>query len=117
MGLNSTEVAYGFGQMGSGYLDDTGALTPPTGSVIVAITCIDATKFTTLTADTSYYEAADGSDGIAFIGTAAQVTSNGANSEAIASADEFPKGVTIYGRWTACTLASGKVIVYYGPAS
>ena len=40
MGINSTEVAYGFGQLGSGYLDDTGALTPPTGKVIVAIQVI-----------------------------------------------------------------------------
>ncbi len=116
MGINSTEVAYGFGQMGSGYLDDTGALTPPTGSVIVAIQVIAAAKFTTLTADTSFYEAADGSDGVAFIGTASQVTSNGANSEAIAATDQFPAGVTIYGRWTACTLAEGTVVVYYGPA-
>ena len=116
MGLNSTEVSYSFGQMGSGYLDDTGALTPPTGSVIVAIQIVSAAKFTTLTADTSFYEAANGSDGIAFIGTASQVTANGANSEAIAAADEFPTGMTIVGRWTACTLAAGKVVVYYGPA-
>ena len=42
MGINSTEVSYGFGQLGSGYLDDTGALTPPTGKVIVAIQVIAA---------------------------------------------------------------------------
>jgi hypothetical protein len=114
MGVKSQEIAYQFGQMGSGYLDDTGALTPPTGTVIVAITVIAAAKFTTLTADTAGYTAADGSAGIAYVGTASQVTANGANSEAIASGDEFPKGVTIYGRWTACTLASGTVIVYYG---
>tara|TARA_R100000234_G_scaffold92236_2_gene60412 strand:- start:1017 stop:1346 length:330 start_codon:yes stop_codon:yes gene_type:complete len=109
MGLNSTEVSYSFGQMGSGYLDDTGALTPPTGSVIVAIQIVSAAKFTTLTADTSFSE-------VAYIGTASQVTANGANSEAIAAADEFPTGMTIVGRWTACTLAAGKVVVYYGPA-
>ncbi len=108
MGINSTEVSYGFGQLGSGYLDDTGALTPPTGKFIVAINIIANAKFTTLTAD-----AAQGND-VAFIGTAAQVDGNGANSEAIAAADEFGKGTTLYGRWTACTLASGTVIVYYG---
>ena len=108
MGINSTEVAYGFGQLGSGYLDDTGALTPPTGKVIVAIQVIADAKFTTLTADT-----AQGNDA-AFIGTAAQVAGNGANSEAIASGDLFGKGTTLYGRWTACTLASGTVVVYYG---
>ena len=115
MGSKSDVVDYGFGQMGSGYLDDTGALTPPTGMVIVAISCVDTCKFTTLTADTSGYKLADGSKGVAYIGTASQVTANGANSEAIAAADEFAKGLTIYGRWTACTLASGKAIVYYGP--
>ncbi len=108
MGINSTEVSYGFGQLGSGYLDDTGDLTPPTGKVIVAINVIANAKFTTLTADTS-----QGNDA-AFIGTAAQVTGNGVNSEAIAAADEFGKGTTLYGRWTACTLASGTVVVYYG---
>jgi len=108
MGINSTEVSYGFGQLGSGYLDDTGAFTPPAGKVIVAINVIANAKFTTLTADT-----AQGNDA-AFVGTAAQVTGNGANSEAIVAADEFGKGTTLYGRWTACTLASGTVIVYYG---
>ena len=47
MGINSQEVSSGFGQMGSGYLDDTGALTPPTGKVIVAITVVAAAKFST----------------------------------------------------------------------
>ena len=37
MGINSTEVAYGFGQLGSGFCDTAGAFTPPTGKVIVAI--------------------------------------------------------------------------------
>ena len=108
MGINSTEVSYGFGQMGSGYLDTTEALTPPTGKVIVAVSVIANAKFSRLTADTS-----QGNDA-AFIGTAAQVAGNGTNSEAIAAADEFGKGATLYGRWTACTLASGTVIVYYG---
>ena len=63
MGVKSQEIAYQFGQMGSGYLDDTGALTPPTGTVIVAITVIAAAKFTTLTADTAGYTASDGSTG------------------------------------------------------
>ena len=30
MGINSTEVAYGFGQMGSLFNDGTAACTPPT---------------------------------------------------------------------------------------
>ena len=32
MGINSTEVAYNFGQLGSGHVQGTSALTPPTGN-------------------------------------------------------------------------------------
>ena len=113
MAINSTEVSYGFGQMGSGYLDDTGVLDPPTGKTIVAITVLADAKFTTLTADTAGYTATDGYTGTAYIGTGGQVVSNGTNSEAIVAGDLFPRGITIYGRWTRCTLASGRVIVYY----
>ena len=38
MGINSTEVAYGFGQLGSVFNDTASAITPPTGKVFVAIT-------------------------------------------------------------------------------
>ena len=37
MGLNSTEVAYGFGQMGSVYTDLDQVIIPPKDHVIVAI--------------------------------------------------------------------------------
>ena len=37
MGQNSTEVAYGFGQLGSAYSDVANIIVPPTGHVIVAI--------------------------------------------------------------------------------
>jgi hypothetical protein len=37
MGQNSTEVAYGFGQMGSAYTDLAKPIVPPQGMVIVAI--------------------------------------------------------------------------------
>ena len=47
MGINSTEVAYGFGQFGSAITDSTSAaLYPPRGLAIVAITSIsDSTAF------------------------------------------------------------------------
>ena len=116
MGINSTEVSFGFGQMGSAYLDDTGAYTPPTGKIIVAITIVAAdTRFTLLTPDTSGY--LDGTTGAALKGASAYigtstVAQNGAQAEAIASGDTFPAGITIYGRWTAVTLAAGTVIMY-----
>jgi hypothetical protein len=37
MGINSTEVAYGFGQLGSAYTDLAKPIVPPQGMVIVAI--------------------------------------------------------------------------------
>ena len=37
MGQNSTEVAYGFGQMGSAYTDLATPIVPPQDMVIVAI--------------------------------------------------------------------------------
>jgi len=37
MGINSTEVAYGFGQMGSAFSDVAKPIVPPQGMVIIAI--------------------------------------------------------------------------------
>jgi len=112
MGINSTEVAYGFGQMGSAFLDDTGAFTPPTGKVIVAITTLTLTKFTTLTPSN------DTPSNTYFTGTTvvAAATGNGVNAEAIVNTDPFPEGITIYGKWSACTLASGSAYLYFAQA-
>ena len=112
MGINSTEVSYGFGQMGSAYLDDTDAFTPPTGKVIVAISIIAEAKFTLLTPSN------DTPSNTYYAGTSvtAAATGNGANAEAIASGDAFPRGLTIYGRWSACTLADGTAVLYFGEA-
>jgi len=106
MGINSTEVAYGFGQMGSGFVDDTGAFTPPTGKVIVAVQFISDSTITTLTAIN------DGDE--AYFGTGTQTANNGANSEAIDSGNTFPAGVTVFGRYSALTLATGSAIAYFG---
>jgi hypothetical protein len=106
MGINSTEVAYGFGQLGSGFLDDTGALTPPAGMVVIAVDLLEDSTFTQLRAANS--------NTAAYIQVGTQVANNGANSEAIDSSNTFPKGKTIFGRWDAVTLATGSAIVYYG---
>lgn len=46
MGINSTEIAYGFGQMGSAITDSTSAtLYAPKGGVIIAITSLEAATF------------------------------------------------------------------------
>ena len=55
MAINSQEVAYQFGQHGSAITDSTSeVLHPPKGLVIVSITALAETKFTTLSADSNY---------------------------------------------------------------
>ena len=132
MGVNSTGVAYGFGQMGSGHIKASATdLMPPAGSVIVAITMLADVSFAVLTADThlngSNVAAKQGGDGTAYIGTGTQILANGIDADdtdtvesvAIASTVVFPKGLTIYGRWTSVSLNADSdhgVICYYGPA-
>ena len=131
MGLNSTEVAYQFGQHGSGHMKSATDLYAPTGKVIVAITMLENIKFEAtngLVADTTYVDvttAAASEDGVAYFGTGTQVLPNGEDvdgdtvaSVVVANTVEFPKGVTIYGRWTSVALSTGYthgIIVYYGP--
>tara|TARA_R110002012_G_scaffold17497_1_gene65936 strand:- start:161 stop:565 length:405 start_codon:yes stop_codon:yes gene_type:complete len=133
MGVNSTEVAYNFGQMGSGHIKANATnIKPPLGRVIVAITMLEDVKFDQLVADTSGASTlVDQSsptdtrgDGIAFFGTAAQTRANGLDNsdstvESVVVADTvvFPTGLTIYGRWTRVSLQTDYthgVILYYG---
>ena len=96
------------GQGGGAWLDDTGAFTPPTGKVIVAINVVTATTFTTLTPSN---EVGTHYPGTTKVSTAA---GNGVNAEAIVAGDSFPVGQWLYGRWSACTLAGGSVFLYFG---
>lgn len=97
-----------FGQLGSAFVDDGGAYAPPAGKVVVAITCLADTTFTVLTPEAT---------GDCF-GLAAS-SGQGTNNEVIDSSNVFPKGITIYGRWSAVTAAAAStagVILYLGPA-
>ena len=132
MGINSTEVAYGFGQMGSGHIKAAANdLLPPAGSVIVAITMLADVSFAVLTADIHLNglntAANQGGDGTAYFGTGTQILANGIDAddtdtvESVVVANDvvFPKGLTIYGRWTSVSLQADSthgVICYYGPA-
>ena len=82
------------GQAGCLFEDGTDAIT---GKKIIAIQFLEDTTFTTLTPES-----------VDYIGT------SGGNGDAIDSANTFPQGVTIFGRWTGFTLASGSVIAYLG---
>ena len=118
MGINSTEVTYGFGQMGSAYVAATGQYTPPVGKIVVAITILDVTGFTTLTGDTTQYANTAGTlpTGATNAGTAfvqsTSVDAQGANDSNVANSVQFPKGITIFGRWTAVTPKDNGILVY-----
>jgi len=126
MGINSTEVAYGFGQLGSVYTTASSEeINPPTNKVFVAITMLSDTIFDDaggLVADIPL----SGSD--QYIGTeepahdlaaAGETTDEGTGGLIIGGTTEgdavtFPKGITIYGRWTEIDVYSGAVIAYIG---
>ena len=93
------------GQAGSIFVSGTSAITCKNG-VFVAITFLENTVFANdgLTAEESEKYPSD-------TGTGTDISS--ANGAAI-DGESFPKGVTIYGRWTSFKLASGLVIAYRG---
>jgi hypothetical protein len=103
MGQNSTEVAYGFGQLGSMFSETTATLTPPTGKVFIAITMLDDTAFDGLVADNN------GAAGLEYAGTGTaahdaalnpDLGESGGGGQVVSNTITFPKGLTIYGRWT-----------------
>ena len=109
MGQNSTEVAYGFGQLGSGFSDEAVAVTPPTGKVIIAMTFLEDTVLGAMVADVQ-------SDTAYFSHTTA-VANNGGGAAETDTATLFPAGLTVYGRWTSVTpraSTTGGVIFYFG---
>ena len=109
MGQNSTEVAYGFGQIGSGFSDEAVAVTPPAGKVIIAMTFLEDTVLSAMVADVQ--------DNAAYFSHTAAVANNGGGAAETDAATIFPKGITVYGRWTSVTppaSTTGGVIFYYG---
>ena len=119
MGINSTEVAYGFGQLGSGFVNTTGAFTPPAGRVIIAIQFLADTELSGLVADISQHDTVvDATNTGFFSHTAVVPVIHGAGADPTDDVTIFPKGLTIYGRWTSVTLETedldGGFICYFG---
>ena len=83
------------GQLGSIFENATTAYS---SKQIVAIQFLEDTKFTTLTTDSTIFPGTHADD----------------NGIQIDNNDVFPQGMTIFGKWTAFTLASGSVIAYQG---
>ena len=120
MAINSTEVAYAFGQMGSVLITGTDPVTSnevtavsadaanPAGAnaVFCAITFLEDTVF----AGTNGLVSTDNDK---FVNSDSGQTAISVNTDTTDS-EVFPKGVTIYGRWTKIDLDSGKVIAYIG---
>ena len=108
-----------FGQLGSAYCNtQAGVIKPPTGMVIVAIQFLVDTKLSELVSAEP--------DNIANVAVAAHNLSGGSETAvegsgglAIPNTAVFPKGLTIYGRWTSISQAdanntAGGYLVYFG---
>ena len=93
------------GQLGNTFVDTTGAVTPPAGKVFVALSFLADTSLSALVAENTN-----------FCSTSAG--GSGSGGDAIASAQIFPKGFTLYGRFTSFTLSAAAstagVIAYIG---
>ena len=104
---------FAFGQMGSIFVTGTTAVTSNgvTGmhnKIFMAITFLEDTVFASgsggLVAETEQLFPDDA-------GTGTDIDADGGDDT---DSETFPKGVTIYGRWTSILLDSGKVIAYIG---
>ena len=129
MGINSTEVSYGFGQLGSVYTTaSSDAITPPTNKVFVAITMLADTVFDSsagLVAERKlvsggYANVSSVRTGDVYIGTEepahdlGTATDDEGTGGKVVDSVTFPNGVTIYGRWTEIDVNSGSVVAYIG---
>ena len=131
MGQNSTEVAYGFGQFGSTFLDGDGSKIDLNGAnakyYVCAISFLEDTNFST---DPLGLHALDGGVDLGmgnthFISsedTHTLDTDWGAETDAadddgkvVTTSHTFPKGVTVYGMWEHVELNSGACICYVAP--
>ena len=105
------------GQYGSVYTTGSSEeINPPTNHIFAAITFLDDTVF-------------DGSGGLIseaptkFINTetaahdltAGEETEEQGTGGAVVDSVTFPKGITIFGRWTEIHVNSGKIIAYIAP--
>ena len=98
------------GQLGSVFSDDTTAIIPPAGLVFIAITIVAAdSKF----ASDDGLVPEDG-DGQTYISTETASTSVTSGGTVIDVNNQFPAGITLFGRWSKITLGEGSIIAYVG---
>ena len=106
----------GLGQAGSVFIDASGAASPPTGKVFLAITfladtILDASGGLVAENENQYanteaaaHNEADGSE----------TTTQGSGGLQIDASNTFPAGITIFGRYTEIDITSGMVLAYIG---
>ena len=127
MPINSTEVSYGFGQMGSMFVDTANTqIKPPTGKVFVAITFLADTQLELLATNAGGLTADTTDPNIEYIGTdvaahnvsvGSETAISGGGGVIVDGSNTFPSGVTIYGRWTSAEIkngGTGLMIAYIG---
>ena len=101
-----------FGQFGSVLVDNTVDNVKPTeGKVFVAITMLSDCTFDTQSSDNGGLVAEDGA---VWASTVASSTGSSSSGKTVTASYTFPKGVTIYGRYTEIDLATGTCIAYVG---
>ena len=105
------------GQAGSVFADGNSQLVPPIGIVFVAITFLSDSTFD---GDTGGLVAETPSK---FINTAEAANNLGAGNATrdegeggliVDASNTFPKGATIFGRWTQIDLNAGLIVAYIG---
>lgn len=118
-------TGYDFGQNGSIFTDAATKVEPPNDRKILAIQFLSDTTFSELS-PTPKNSSSDGTTGICVgeasgeEGAGSTATPNGtgaAGGQIIDTANVFPKGLTIFGRWDSFTIAAdadGGVIAYLG---
>ena len=107
----------GFGQMGSIFTSVSGAITPPSNRVFIAITFLADTTLDSsggLVSDTNNDAREFPSTEAAAHDASSATDVSGTGGDQIDVSNTFPKGVTIYGRWTSINMGAGMILAYLG---
>ena len=126
MGINSTNVAYNFCQLGSVFTDTADPIQPPTGKVFVAIHFLETTN---LEEHGGLVAEQDSANGVEFMSTetaagapqtahdiahdSAPTAISGSGGTVFDHSNQLPAGTVIYGRWTQVHATTNVMIIAY----
>ena len=117
--LSNTATAnqVAFGQLGAVFATTPGAeIKPPKGRVFVALTMLEDCTFDNTNGlvaedENAWFNTNHNAHSLA---NGSETESEGSGGVQVTSTITFPKGMTIYGRWTEVDLNGGKLIAYIG---